>query len=328
MELISIVVPVYNIAEYLSECIESIMSQTYRNIEIIIVDDGSTDGTSELCDELSLQDSRIVVIHQTNGGVSSARNCGIDTARGQYITFIDGDDWVEKNYIEVLYNSIKKGDADISAVGFIYQYPNGEEKILNITEKSVLIRATEALNQVCDPIRPWVGYACGKLVRKDILKNNGIRFDTSVKICEDSLFWCTVFEQSETVVKNKEAMYNYRIRETSATRSASKSLTLMRTRISAFEKALIIAERHSGTPFQTRVQTALFSNIISYISAMFSLNQYDKDEINVIKSKLRQMKTPQIIKSLEKGVRIRTHIFMISPRLLFLLERAKEKVQR
>ena len=98
-ELISIIVPVYNVEEYLKECIDSIINQTYKRIEIILVDDGSTDKSGKICDDYAKIDKRIKVVHKENGGLSDARNVGISVSSGKYIAFVDSDDWVEKNYV-------------------------------------------------------------------------------------------------------------------------------------------------------------------------------------------------------------------------------------
>ena len=109
---ISIIVPVYKVEAYLSECIESIINQTYRNLEIILVDDGSPDKCGEICDEYAKKDERIHVIHKKNEGVARARNDGIEYAGGDYISFIDSDDWIAENAYEVLYQGLKQYDAD------------------------------------------------------------------------------------------------------------------------------------------------------------------------------------------------------------------------
>ncbi len=115
---ISVVVPVYNVEKYLIKCVLSIINQTYRNLEIILVNDGSTDKSSKLCNELKVRDNRIKVIHKKNGGLSSARNVGLNMATGKLISFIDSDDWIEPNFIEILYNGIVLHNADISTVQF------------------------------------------------------------------------------------------------------------------------------------------------------------------------------------------------------------------
>lgn len=127
--LISVIVPVYNVKDYLSRCAESILEQTYDNFELILVDDGSSDGSGELCDALAQKDSRIRVLHKNNDGVAFARNSGLDIAKGEYITFVDSDDHVDKDYIEFLYNLIVDGGCEMSMCGYYNEYSDG--KIVN-----------------------------------------------------------------------------------------------------------------------------------------------------------------------------------------------------
>lgn len=115
--LISIIVPVYNVEPYVSKCLESILRQTYQNIEIIIIDDGSTDGGSDICDAYAHKDKRIKVIHQSNEGVSGARNVGLRIAKGEFIGFVDSDDWIEADMYEYLLQNIQQQDADIAICG-------------------------------------------------------------------------------------------------------------------------------------------------------------------------------------------------------------------
>ena len=126
-ELISVIVPVYNVEKYISRCIESIMKQTYKNIEIILIDDGSTDNSGKICDEYSLKDDRINVIHKKNGGLSDARNTGLDIAKGKYISLIDSDDFVSKFFIETLYNTCKNENCEIAICEYERVYEEKEE---------------------------------------------------------------------------------------------------------------------------------------------------------------------------------------------------------
>ena len=112
--LVSIIVPAYNAQLHLAECLDSLLKQTYSNLQIIVVDDGSTDNTAVICDEYRKKDERIVVIHKSNGGLSDARNAGIEIAKGKYITLIDSDDYVEKDYVQFLYQLIKENNAEMS----------------------------------------------------------------------------------------------------------------------------------------------------------------------------------------------------------------------
>lgn len=121
---ISIILPIYNNEKYLERCVLSIVNQTYKNIEIILIDDGSTDKSRNICDKYSSIDSRIRVIHKTNAGVSSARNCGIDIANGKYLMFVDSDDYIEENMCEILYKNILENNIDICACFFKYRFSN------------------------------------------------------------------------------------------------------------------------------------------------------------------------------------------------------------
>lgn len=125
MEKISVIIPVYNVEKYLVKCIDSVINQTYTNLEIILVDDGSPDRCPQICDEYAKKDKRIRVIHKANGGLSDARNAGIDVADGEYICFLDGDDYIAPNMYEKLYTAIKKNNADMSICNFCYVDENG-----------------------------------------------------------------------------------------------------------------------------------------------------------------------------------------------------------
>ena len=120
IKLVSIIVPVYGVEAYLSECVDSLLAQTYENLEIILVDDGGKDRSGEICDRYAERDNRVRVIHKSNGGAASARNVGIDAATGEYICFVDGDDLVEKDYVTHLWSALSREDADISVCGLYY----------------------------------------------------------------------------------------------------------------------------------------------------------------------------------------------------------------
>ena len=120
--LISIIIPVYNVAPFLSQCIQSVLDQTYTHLEVIIVDDGSTDESPAICDKFAKLDTRIKVIHKKNGGLSDARNAGLDIASGDFIGFVDSDDWIENDMYETLYNLLNKYQADISACAHYIEY--------------------------------------------------------------------------------------------------------------------------------------------------------------------------------------------------------------
>ena len=174
--LISAIVPIYNVEKYLGKCIDSIINQTYKNLEIILVDDGSTDGCFEICDEYALKDGRIKVIHKENGGLSDARNVGIDIASGEYLTFIDSDDWVSKFYIQNLYCLIDRCDADMAITSIRRAYEDSEDKIYekSINDEPILIHtAKECVESLFCGKFYNVG-AVAKIYKKELFA--GIRF--------------------------------------------------------------------------------------------------------------------------------------------------------
>ena len=166
--LISIIVPVYNIKKYIKNCLDSLLSQTYQNLEILLIDDGSTDGSGELCDELQKNDSHIKVFHTKNSGLSAARNFGLKNATGDFAVFVDGDDMVEKEYVEYLYNLLTKYSADMSICSF--------KTKTETDEKSFAKNAREALfdTETClEKMLLEDGFnvsACGKLFPKKLFK--------------------------------------------------------------------------------------------------------------------------------------------------------------
>lgn len=135
-EKISIIVPVYNVEPYLRQCLDSVVNQTYRNLEIILVDDGSPDNCGTICDEYAAKDKRIHVVHKENGGISSARNAGLAICKGDYISFIDSDDFVSPYFIEVLYHGIELYNSDISSLRYSEFFIDNQEKEIHFAETS------------------------------------------------------------------------------------------------------------------------------------------------------------------------------------------------
>lgn len=205
--LISVVVPVYNVEKYLDKCIDSLVSQTYENLEIILIDDGSKDKSAKICDKWKDNDSRIKVIHKENGGLSEARNVGIDYAQGEYIAFIDSDDWVDKNFIKYLHEKLEKYNADIAASTIIKTYKDYNE-IQPINREKIRFTSEEALDTLLSG-RDFCAVAWNKLYKKNVIGN--IRFPIG-KIHEDEFFSYKVIANANTLVLVTEAIYYYRQR--------------------------------------------------------------------------------------------------------------------
>lgn len=210
MSIISVIVPVYNVKKYLAKCIDSICRQTYNALEIILVDDGSTDGSGDLCDQYAQKDDRICVIHKPNGGQAEARNMALDIATGEYITFVDSDDYVAADYIEVLYQLLKEYDADISMVGFKNVF-EGDLKVENTYEETVRVvfSQKEAIRDQLH-MRHITAAVWGRLYKANIFAK--LRFPVG-EIYEDLAVTYPILFSAERFVYDSRQLYCYLIRE-------------------------------------------------------------------------------------------------------------------
>ena len=219
MDLISIIVPVYKAEKHISECVDSILSQTYENFELILVDDGSPDNSGKICDEYASRDKRIRVIHKENGGVSSARNTGLDNAKGEDITFVDADDIVHEKYLEVLYDNLKKYDADISWCSYNNVYKDQRLKSKEHSFDCLTIDFSDS--KFVEYFKSFFSYCnspsvavWGKLFSKRAIEN--IRFDEKIKISEDKLFLLESLRFAKKMCFSNEYLYDYIIDGASA----------------------------------------------------------------------------------------------------------------
>lgn len=207
MDLISIIVPIYNVEQYLNQCLQSVCSQSYDNLEIILVDDGSSDRSSELCDEWAEKDSRIHVIHKQNGGLSDARNTGISCAKGEYIAFVDSDDWIEKDMYQKLWSELQQNNAQIAACKIVkvFEATSEEQKIYS---KQKIFTSKEALQTLLKG-QDFCAVAWNKLYRRDVIGD--IRFPVG-RLHEDEFFTYRVIANASRLVLVPEAKYYYRQR--------------------------------------------------------------------------------------------------------------------
>lgn len=205
---ISVIVPVYNCKAYLPACIDSILNQTYNNLQIVLVDDGSTDGSSKICDDYEKQDSRVCSLHQRNQGVSSARNHGLQIATGELVSFVDSDDTLEPDMYELLVRTMQDHRADISHCGF-NRVEDGVALPIYDTRQTVLQTSEEAIRCLLMG-RLFTGSLWNKLFRKKLL--DGISFCEELKINEDILFNFEAFKRAKQIVFSDYAKYNYMVR--------------------------------------------------------------------------------------------------------------------
>ncbi|WP_299092029.1 glycosyltransferase [uncultured Bacteroides sp.] len=212
LPLISIIIPVYNVNGYLEKCLHSVCEQTYKNLEIIVVDDGSTDGSGEICDLFAETDSRIKVIHQVNGGQSSARNKGLAIARGEYIGFVDSDDWIDSDMYEFLYRLLTTNNADVAACAH-YIETETETEVRYSSGTFTSFSSDEAIRALIID-RRMRNYIWDKLFRRQAF--SGIQFPEN-QIFEDMAVCYRVFHKVRRIVMQDCPKYHYLQREGSTT---------------------------------------------------------------------------------------------------------------
>ena len=225
--LISIIVPIYKIDRFIGVCIESILNQTYRNLEIILVDDGSPDRCPEICDLYARKDSRIKVIHKQNGGLVSARKAGILAAQGEYIGYVDGDDWISPGFYESSYTSIKENNADVSIAGFSRDLFDKRDTILNSIASGVYVGPSiESLKKQMISLGPFfthgiTTYLWNKLFRRDVIVQHQLACDESITIGEDAAVTYPTLMDCTKIVITDNCDYHYRQREDSMLKQSS-----------------------------------------------------------------------------------------------------------
>ena len=211
-ELVSVIIPVYNVELYLRRCVESVISQTYHNIEIILIDDGSEDSSAEICDELINIDKRIVVIHQRNAGLSAARNKGIEVSHGDYLTFVDSDDWIHPRCIEVLLRNLIETNSLMSICDYLKCKRNEGFGDLNLSYE--IVCNEDAIQRMLKG--EWIS-AWAKLYHKALF--NCIRFPVN-RNNEDYAILIYLFEECPFICVSKDILYYYFVREGSITHSS------------------------------------------------------------------------------------------------------------
>lgn len=236
--LISVIVPVYNVEKYLNKCVESIVNQTYNNLEVILVDDGSPDNCPKMCDAWAEKDNRIKVIHKPNGGLSSARNAGMDVMQGQYVMFIDSDDYLELNAVEIMYSNISD-DYDVCICNHYLV-----DKDYNIIDKdnyqNAVLKNEKVMQEfhrkaLFDPI-----CATNKMYKTSVIEKAHIRFDETIKWGECHLFNYQYFKLINSAVSIDNVLYNYLIdREGSITYQMNSG----QANRWKFTKEMVIAEK-------------------------------------------------------------------------------------
>ena len=260
--MVSVIIPAYNVEQYVERCVYSVTKQTYRNLEIILVDDGSTDCTGIICDKLAKEDNRISVIHKTNGGLSDARNAGIDVSRGEYISFVDSDDYIASDMLEHMMNAMCETDISMVVVGFWKQSGDAREYCGPTTER--VVSSEEALKDI------YIGHeiypaSWNKLYRRALFNNN--RFAVGM-INEDSEIITKLLMECNRVALVSKPLYIYMIREGSITQSSFSSKDY--NGIKAYRTAVAVCKKRKKSllPYARYYETSRIYN--TYIELVTS----------------------------------------------------------
>ena len=279
-ELISVILPIYNVEKYLKRCIDSVIEQTYKNIEIILVDDGATDNSGKICEEYAKKDERIIVIHKENGGLSDARNAGIIKAKGKYITLVDSDDYIEKDYVEFLYKLLKDNNVKMSICSHTVIYENGTILKKETHENSVLDSKTTLERILYDEgidLSAWAKMYEKSLFDK-VLYPKG-------RLFEDAATTYLLMDQCKKIAIGSESKYNYMVRNNSIT-SATFSSKKMELIVSTKEMSDYVKEKYPDltSAANRRLMYAYLSTLSQLANSKITYPKEEKELVEYVKA--------------------------------------------
>ena len=299
--LISIIVPIYNVDKYLEECIESLKNQTYKNLEIILINDGSADNSEQICREEAKQDNRIVFINKKNGGAASAKNKGLKVAKGDYITFVDSDDFIEPDMIEYMVNTIKKYNSDIIQCSFINLYKNTEkfkqDKIVEqrISSKDFL----ELFLTKWDSSLFW-----NKLFKRDVIENV---FFKEGRCIDDEFFTYKCVINSKSIVTINKIVYNYRMRKSGVMKSESSQKQILKDRVDyLYERYDLVRTLYKD------LYKDFLEHLLTYYLIISKDYYVDEKLLDYMKDNLKSIKGKIITSNIDIRVKIQILKFMMT----------------
>lgn len=313
--LVSVIIPVYNVEKYLKRCIDSVLNQSYKNLEIIIIDDGSKDKSSEICDNYKIKDKRVFVVNTKNKGLSEARNKGIEISKGEYISFIDSDDWVESTYIEKLMDLLLEYKVDISICDFKKVYNEKiENKNYNYNEKIETYTNKEALDELFKSDAPKFGVSWGKIYKRYLFDN--IRFPKG-RYHEDDFTTYKLFDKSTKIVSTNEKLIYYFQRKDSIMGTSYK-LDKRLDVVQAFNEQREYFHEKNYIKLKKLATVRLF---YAYFDIPEEINKSLREEYMKIYQELPREEMD--IKS-----RIKVKLMYHTPRLYLLLLKIKKTIKR
>lgn len=270
MPTISVIVPVYNTEKYLHRCIDSVLAQTLTDFELLLINDGSTDASGAICDEYAAKDDRVRVFHKKNGGVSSARNLGLDNAKSGWIVFVDSDDWVENHYLEVLFQGGK--------YDFVTSYWRliNDEIFTSLVPEEYEYRGVSGIRTFLDINIGKISYPVCRLYRKSILSEHGLYFNDKIHCSEDALFNISYLQYINSIKQIGETVYNYEKHVDSLSRvnipweEMNYTITMLGRQINKLE---IILSWNGERLFQYHIWSGLLRKYLTYLQFDVSLGK-------------------------------------------------------
>lgn len=294
---ISVIVAIYNVENFLNKCIDSIIKQSYNNIEIILVNDGSTDNSKEICDKWAEKDNRIKIINKLNGGLSDARNMGIEKSSGEYICFIDGDDYIDKDMIFKMFKAIRENEAEISICNRYHVFENGNTFIkFEQKEKEIIMTSEEAIFQM-NSFKSFDMSACTKMFKRELFED--IEFPKG-KISEDFYVMYKLFDKADKIVSISDPLYFYYQRNGSITKNKKFNYDFISA---AYEQCIFVEKKYPNLKECVRTSYAS-ANMTSY-NSMINVKakvprKLQRELRNNVKENYKYIKENKYIKKIKK----------------------------
>ena len=300
-ELVSIIVPIYNVDKYLEECIESLKNQTYKNLEIILINDGSTDNSEQICRKEEKQDNRIVFINKNNGGSASAKNVGLKIAKGDYIAFVDSDDFIELDMIEYMVNTINKSNVDIVQCKLRNYYTNTIDfKQQEINEKSIDVK--EFLYLI---LKQWENSLfCNKLFKRDVIENV---FFKEGRCIDDEFFTYKCVVNSKSIVTSNKIVYNYRMRKSGVMKSESSQKQILKDRVDyLYERYELVRKIYKD------LDKSFLEHLLTYYLIISKDYYADEKLLDYMKNNLKSIKGKIITSNIDIRIKMQIFKFMMT----------------
>lgn len=314
-ELISIIVPVYNTAAYLERCVDSILKQTYTQLEIILVDDGSTDASAKMCDAYAEQDDRVKVIHKENGGLSSARNAGLREALGSYIGYVDSDDWIEPDMYKDLLGACLEHQADVAICKYASIYPECEDKVES-DRVSVLTRETLLEKYIGDD-KDYVIYnsVWSKLFKRELVE--GMLFPEGHN-SEDIMYTTRSFCRADKAVYIDRCFYNYVLSRADSIMNSNRGERMFRDEIPFWREHIECIRERVSDAMGDYAAFHFYRRLLSYYTELVRSEETTELADRLVKE---IYKDKQLVRRVYKGTyisradKMRMHMFLISPKV-------------